>query len=313
VQDRDLSSLGVTADGRTLVTVIMQRLTRIETIPAGGDTGRAARLTTAEANQEGFYGLAWTPQGRIVFSSFEDGQSDIRIMNADGSGRQRLTSDAFHDVLPAVSPDGRHVVFVSNRPEGKNVARLWRMDVDGGNLIQLTVENAYSPHVSPDGRRVVYGSWSVPESASSLWMSLRKVSIDGGEPVGLTDYSASEPSYSPDGQWISCYARDPARPDEWRYSVIPAAGGRAVRQFDLTGFQYQFVRWSPDGRYLSYIGAPPDPSNIWLQPAEGGEPRKLTDFKSDYIFRHAWSPDGRTLALVRGRGTSDVVLMRDER
>jgi Tol biopolymer transport system component len=72
------------------------------------------------------------------------------------------------------------------------------------------------------------------------------------------------------------------------------------------------VRWTPDGRHLSFIGAPPDPSNIWLQPAAGGEPRKLTDFKSDYIFRHAWSADG-SLALVRGRGTSDVVLLKDEK
>ena len=73
------------------------------------------------------------------------------------------------------------------------------------------------------------------------------------------------------------------------------------------------MRWTPDGRSLSFIGTPPDPSNIWLQPAEGGEQRKLTDFKSDYIFRHGWSSDCRTLALARGRGTSDVVLLRDER
>ncbi|MBA2502768.1 MAG: hypothetical protein H0V27_07790, partial [Pyrinomonadaceae bacterium] len=64
---------------------------------------------------------------------------------------------------------------------------------------------------------------------------------------------------------------------------------------------------------LSHIGTPPDPSNIWLQPVAGGEPRKITDFRSDYIYRHAWSRDGRTLALVRGRGTNDVVLMRDDK
>lgn len=309
VQDRDRSSLGVTADGRTLVTVTLQRLSRIETIPAGGDISGPARLTAAEASQEGLWGIASTPQGRIIFSSFEDGQSDIRIMNADGSGRQRLTSDAFADGLPAVSPDGHHVVFTSNRPRGGTVFRLWRMDIDGGNLIQLTAGSGYMPHVSPDGRWVVYNSWSASEGMSSLW----KITIDGGDPGRLTDYPASDPAYSPDGQWISCYARaDPARP-EWRYSVIPVAGGRPVKQFDLTGFQYQYVRWTPDSRYLSYIGAPPDPSNIWLQPAAGGEPRKLTDFKSDYIFRHAWSPDGKTLALVRGRATHDVVLMRDEK
>ena len=54
------------------------------------------------------------------------------------------------------------------------------------------------------------------------------------------------------------------------------------------------------GRHVSFIGAPPDPSNIWLQPVDGGEPRKLTDFKSDYIFRHEWSRDGKSLYLVRG-------------
>jgi len=249
------------------------------------------------------------PQGRIVFSSVEDGQSDIRIMNADGSGRQRLTSDVFADGLPAASPDGRQVVFTSNRPNGGTVFRLWRMDIDGGNLIQLTAGNGYMPHVSPDGRWVVYVSWSAAEGMASLW----KVSIDGGEPTRLTDYPSSEPSYSPDGQWIACYAKaDPAKPNDWHYSIIPAAGGRPVRRFDFPGFQYQFVRWTPDSRHLSYIGAPPDPSNIWLQPATGGEPRKLTDFKSDYIFRHAWSADGKTLALVRGRGSSDVVLLRDE-
>jgi Tol biopolymer transport system component len=62
---------------------------------------------------------------------------------------------------------------------------------------------------------------------------------------------------------------------------------------------------------VSYIGAPPDPSNIWLQPAQGGEPRQLTTFKTNYIYRHAWSPDGKTLALARGRPTFDVVLLKD--
>jgi Tol biopolymer transport system component len=184
------------------------------------------------------------------------------------------------------------------------------MDVDGGNPVQLTAGNGYSPQVSPDGRWVVYASWSASEGTSLLW----KVPLEGGDPVRLTDYPAGEPSYSPDGQWIGCFAKaDPARPDGWHYSVIPATGGRPVKRFDLTGFQYQYVRWTPDGHHVSFIGAPPDPSNIWLQPVAGGEPRKLTDFKSDYIFRHTWSPDGRMLAVVRGRPTFDVVLMRNEK
>ena len=95
--------------------------------------------------------------------------------------------------------------------------------------------------------------------------------------------------------------------------MIPASGGRPVRQFQFPNFQYRSVSWTADGRHLSFIGAPPDPSNIWLQPAEGGEPRKLTDFKTDYIYGHAWSRDGKTLALARGRPAFDVVLLKDNR
>jgi eukaryotic-like serine/threonine-protein kinase len=310
VQGHDDSSLGVTADGRTLVTVTMQSLSRIETIPAGGDTSRPTRLTTAEANQEGYYGFALAPDGRAVFSSFEGGQPDLWVMNADGSGRRRLTSDRFFDGHPSVSPDGRYVVYHSNRPDGSTILRLWRMDIDGGNVVQLAARADLRSHISPDGRWVIYAVWQPDEKLQSLW----KVSIDGGEPIRVTDYPTGEPVYSPDGHWIVCdFLDEQAKPSLWRYAIIPASGGRPIRQFDFPGFQYQYVQWTPDGGHLSYIGSPPDPSNIWLQPAEDGEPRKLTDFKADYIFRHAWSRDGRTLALVRGRGTSDVVLLRDER
>ncbi len=307
VHSRDSESLGVTADGRTLVTVTEQNLSRIETIPADGDISRVVRLTAGEANKDGFHGIARTRDGRIVFSSFEGAQPDLWVMNSDGSGRKRLTSDAYEDGYPSVTPDGRYIVFDSNRPTGGTVPHIWRMDIDGGNLVQLTTQFDYSPHVSPDGRWVVYVSLSATEE-----QFLTKVSIDGGAPVRLTDYAASEPMFSPDGQWLACNAfDDQATPKDWRYSVIPASGGRPDKQFDFPGFQYQHFQWTPDSRHLSFIGAPPDPSNIWLQPITGGEPHPITNFKSDYIYHHSWAPDGRSLALVRGRETADVVLMKD--
>ena len=85
------SSLGLTSDGRTLVTATQQTLSRIEVLPANGDVSRMVRVTVGEGNQEGFHGFVWTPDGRIVFSSFEGGQFDLWVMNADGTKRQRLT------------------------------------------------------------------------------------------------------------------------------------------------------------------------------------------------------------------------------
>jgi Tol biopolymer transport system component len=183
------------------------------------------------------------------------------------------------------------------------------MDIDGSNLRQLTGIGDENPHVSPDGRWVIFQSWGAP--ALSLW----KVSIDGGEPGRLTNYLSSDPVFSPDGNRIAfIYYDEEVTPKRWRNAVIPASGGvRPVKLFDRPNFRYQHVQWTPDGRHLSYVGPPAVPSNIWLQPVEGGEPRKLTDFKSDTIYRHVWSPDRKSLALARGAETVDVVLLTDGR
>jgi len=317
-QDRDFTSLGVTADGRTLICVTEEHLSRIETISASGDISRATQLSLGEANQDGFDGITQTPDGRIIFASFEGTQADLWVMNADGTNRKRLTSDSYWDGEPVVSPDGRYIVFASNRPIGGISSRLWRMDIDGSNLKQLTTRYAFAPSVSPDGRWVVFASVTPSEGTK-----LAKISIDGGDPVPVTDYNATNPCYSPDGQWIACFALDDkatgrqyfgqAASNSWEYSTIPATGGRPVKQFDFPAFQYQHIAWTPDSRYVSFIGTPPDPSNIWLQPIAGGEAHRLTNFKSDYIFQHSWSPDGRSLVLVRGREAADVVLMKDTR
>ena len=306
VNGYDDTSLGVTADGRTLLVVTSQRFSRIETVPANGDSSRPLRISTSDANQDGFHGLAFAPDGRIVFSSFEGGQQDIWIMNADGSGRVRLTSDVHQDVHPAGSPDGKYIVFRSNRPDGAAVLRLWRMNLDGTNAVQLAAR-VDSPHdISSDSRSVIFGVWA------NEMQSLNRIPIEGGEPERLTDYAAWQPEVSPNGESIGSYFINAQNAQEG-YAVMSAMGGPPLRIFDFPGFQYEWVRWAPDGKSLSHIGAPPDPSNIWLQPVDGGPPRKLTNFTTDYIFRHAWSLDGRTLGLVRGRPAFDVVLFKDDK
>ena len=145
-------------------------------------------------------------------------------------------------------------------------------------------------------------------------MNLWKVSIDGGAPVQLTQYNCVKPEYSPDGTSVVCTVfDDQVTPKRWRNAVIGANGGPPLKQFDRPNYGYQYARWLPDGRSLSYIGPPAIPSNIWLQPVAGGNPRALTNYKADMIFRHAWSRDGKTLAVVRGTRSTDVVLMKGSR
>ena len=72
---------------------------------------------------------------RIAFVSDRDGDSDIYVMNADGSGVVRLTKDSAEDWLPAWSPDGGRVAFASDR-DGD--FEIYVMNADGSGVVQLT-------------------------------------------------------------------------------------------------------------------------------------------------------------------------------
>jgi Tol biopolymer transport system component len=71
------------------------------------------------------------------------------------------------------------------------------------------------------------------------------------------------------------------------------------------------LRWTPDGRALSYIASRGGVSNIWLQPITGGAARQLTNFTDGTVWSHSWAADGR-LALARGRSDQDIVLITSE-
>jgi Tol biopolymer transport system component len=80
---------------------------------------------------------AWSPDGRqIAFESDLDGDREIFVMNADGTGVRQLTHNALWDEGPAWSPDGRQFAFSSGADDLH--LDIWTMDVDGTNLRQLT-------------------------------------------------------------------------------------------------------------------------------------------------------------------------------
>ncbi len=76
---------------------------------------------------------AWSPDGSgIYFDSTRDGNVEIYVMRADGSGQTRLTDSPGLDALPVPSPDGRQILFSSERDE-RGARRMWTMNVDGTN------------------------------------------------------------------------------------------------------------------------------------------------------------------------------------
>jgi Tol biopolymer transport system component len=290
--------LSLTADSSALVTVQTEQVSNIWIAP-NGDASRATQITSSRS--DGVSGVALTPDGRIVYTSSARASRNLWIANADGSDPKQLTSDAKGISWPAVSPDGRYVVFVSNRAGPYNI---WRMDLDGSNLKQLTSGTRdQNPGFSADGQ------WLFYTANESEKQRLRRVSIEGGESVQITDYSAAGPFISPDGKQIACGYIDEVK-KRWSLAIIPLEGGPPIQTFEISPLQSRY-QWSSDGRALLYTLTRDGVTNIWSQPLDRSAPKQITAFKSDQIFRFSWSNDGKQLVLARGSVSSDVVLITD--
>jgi serine/threonine protein kinase len=291
------TALSLNGDATALATVQANTLSNIWVAP-NADADRARQITTGTSR---YHNLSWTPDGRLLYASTSGGNMDIYISESDGGNPKQLTLNAGSNLGPVASPDGRHIFFLSNRAgAGYN---LWRMDVDGSNIKQLTRSGHDSnPQITPDGKWIVYASWLAGKP--NIW----KISVDGGDPVQLTDKYSRVPVVSPDGKQFACSYWDEQYDTKFVIAIIPIEGGAPVKTFDLPAI---IVRWAADGQALTYIDTQNNASNIWSQPLAGGPPRQLTNWKSDRIFNFAWSRDGKQLALARGIVSNDVVLISD--
>ncbi|MGB7924499.1 MAG: DPP IV N-terminal domain-containing protein [Pyrinomonadaceae bacterium] len=295
----DYRNVSLTADSKTLITIQSDQQANIWVAPEPAEADRAIRITSG--NYDGLSGLAWTPGGKIIYTAQASGNQNLWVADQDGSNPKQLTTGEGNNRLPSVAPDGRHVVFVSDRTGARH---LWRMSIDGSQLTELTGGlDDDSPNFSPDGQWVVYRSYTFGNP------NLLRVPVGGGSPVRLTDKISVKPAVSPVDGMIACFYRDPALSPN-KLVLIPFAGGQPVKTLDLP-FSTAILRWSTDGRALTYIKTRGGVSNIWRQPLDGGPPVQLTDFKSERIFWFDWSRDGQTLACARGVVTNDVVMISD--
>ncbi|MFN0120267.1 MAG: winged helix-turn-helix domain-containing protein [Blastocatellia bacterium] len=298
------SRLSLASAGHAMVALQVRQLSNVWMMPAAAPAG-LRQITSGAGGYRG--GVSWTPDGRLVYDAEAGGASAISIMDADGANPRLLSADMTGRAYlhgATVTPDGRYVVFVSDLG---GTHHLWRMNVDGTSLVQLTRGSGEGdPHCSPDGRWVVY---TIYEHEGTDRPTLGRVSIDGGETAQLTKAFTAYPAVSPDGQSIaSLYAAGPgAHP--WQIAIFPFAGGEPRVIFPQT-VSPQNLRWTHDGRYITYGHNPPaGAATLWQQPREGGAPRLLLTAETARFFGWDWSPDGQRLALVRGLWETNVVLL----
>lgn len=172
-------------DGRTLLIETAGREERVRIAALEVATGEMHYLTDGAANDGD---AAYSPDGRrIVFSSDRDGNREIYIMRADGTGARRLTSHPAWDGHPYWSADGTRILFESNRGPG-DTFEVMVMFADGGRVTNLT-RNAVDdkhPSWSPDGRRILY------ESHLDGQVDLFLVDLDGTNERNITRHPAND-------------------------------------------------------------------------------------------------------------------------
>jgi eukaryotic-like serine/threonine-protein kinase len=292
-------SVGIPNDGKAMISIQTRQEEKLWVAPGG--VAQSARFIASMVGP--VYGLNWTANGKLVFSSMVGTNFDLSLIDPDGSNQTQLTANASDNLTPATTPDGRFIVFASSRKGGVNI---WRINPDGSDPKQLTFTDGNSyPSCSPDGKWVVYDNQANPTvSVFTVW----KVPIDGGQPVQLTDKYTRMPIMSPDGQFMAC--RNLVDERTRGMAIFSFNGAAPIEQLPIPVMDWQRVQWSLDGRALTYVAIDKGVSNIWSYDLSARSSKQLTNFTSEQIYAYAWSPDFKQVASLRGGETRDVIIIK---
>jgi serine/threonine protein kinase len=308
----DYGSVSVSADGGAMI------VTRIDAISSlwsrTPQTGEMRQLLVENKNLLGFAGISQMPDGKILFVKNSGKEINIFSIEENGAGEKQLTAGSSINQNPFATPDGKYIVFNSNRTG--NFA-IWRMNPDGSNPLQLTnAPGAVDSQVqiSKDSRNVIF----MRQTTDGGRTKLMKVSINGGEttPV-LPENTRSEffPRLSPDGKWLAyhTFEFDANNPNIEPIVKIVGFDGEKIdkteREFE-SNINPEF-KFSPDNKSITYLNRS-GIDNLWSQSLEDKKAEKpLTDFTSGNISNFVWSNDGKKLFIVRAIYNSDLVLIKD--
>jgi Tol biopolymer transport system component len=175
-----------------------------------------------------------------------EGQIDVWILEIERRARSRLLSEG-SNILPTWTPDGKEIVFGSEKVD-TNVVAVYRTSADGSGEAHRILDGTnprFPISWSPDGRHLAFVEWN-PETMRDIWI-YSETAHPETEPILATPFDEYSPKFSPDGRWLA-YVSD----ESGRYEVYvrPYLEGRGRWLVSAGGGSEPL--WSPNGREIFY-------------------------------------------------------------
>jgi tricorn protease len=234
----------------------------------------------------------WGADGQLYFLSERGGVFNLWRMNPDGSGATQVTRHEVGVKYPAMSPDGRTIIYTENQ-------ELWLVDVPDGQPRKITVSLAFDPTinrvewvdvqnraegfaVSPDGKTLAVDSrgeiFLVPSDPEK------------GENVQVTSspWRDRYQRFSPDGTHLAYVSDEGAREELW---VAELATGERRRISDHDSYKDDNFVWSPTGDRIAFVAA----NTLFQVEVASGRTTELGYHINRGYSLHQYSPDGAWL------------------
>ena len=278
---------------------------------------------------------AWTQTRPVMDGEKSESLTQVFLGRTDGSEAFQLTQGEKGSTAPRFSPDGRSVLFASERSGKRN---LYRIAIDGGESEALTdwkgVLGNYE--VSPNGRWIAFAAAEsdggeekakrekldyrvIGESPKdqSLWLIPMEPDSTGKRTprkLAAGPYHVGAFTWSPDGRRIAFETRPTPDADDGRkadISEVEVESGQ-VHAVAVTGATESQPHYSPDGRYLAYVRGTDPPSSILgsrivLLARDSGKLRELPPTADEQPNLLAWAGDSKNIYYLEPRGTRLVV------